>query len=317
MVVDGRMVVKGTGGEGLLPVAVSQDWSRLLPNVTRAVIVLHGAHRTADISFQIGAALAPDSATLIIAPQFPLPQDVAAHSLPDNVLRWGRIGWATAGDAIGPAAVSSYDAIDSMLLTLADRSRLPNLRTIVVAGFSGGGQLVQRYAAIGQAPDTLARSGLALRFVVGSPSSYVYFSADRPGPAGAAGPFAGAASCPDFDRWPYGFASNLRRYVEIAARSGPAVLERRYAALDVVYLLGTADNDPNHWELDKSCGAEAEGPDRYSRGVNFFRYLQARDGVILKQRLWSAPGAGHDPRDVFGSPCGRAALFDRPGCAAN
>jgi hypothetical protein len=48
------------------------------------------------------------------------------------------------------------------------------------------------------------------------------------------------------------------------------VLERRYVGRDVVYLLGTADNNPNHWELDKSCAGEAEGADRYTRGVIFF-----------------------------------------------
>ena len=55
--------------------------------------------------------------------------------------------------------------------TLADRSRQPNLRTVVLAGFSGGGQLVQRYAAVGRVGDTLANRGIALRYVVGSPSS--------------------------------------------------------------------------------------------------------------------------------------------------
>jgi hypothetical protein len=314
VVVDSRMVVRGAAGDGLLPVAVSQDWSRPLPNVTRAVIIVHGAHRTAEPYFRIAKGLAPDNGTLIVAPQFLLQKDTAAHAVPENVLRWGPESWEKGGDAAGPVRVSSYEAIDALLLTLADRSRQPNLRTVVLAGFSGGGQLVQRYAAVGRVGDTLANRGIALRYVVGSPSSYLYFSDDRPLPAGGFGPFTGAAACPDFNRWHYGLAAGFPRYIGALPAGGAATLERRYAGLDVVYLLGTADNDAGHWELDKSCAGEAEGPDRYTRGVDFFRYMQARDGSILRQRFWSAPGAAHNPGAVFGSSCGRTALFDISDC---
>jgi hypothetical protein len=314
VVVDGRMAVKGAGGEGLLPVAVSQDWSRPLPDVTRAVIVVHGAHRNADAIFRATARLAPDNGTLIVAPQFLAKKDIVANSLPDAVLRWARDDWSTGADAIGPAAISSYEAVDSLLLALADRARFPNLKAIVIAGFSGGGWLSQRYAALGRGGGALASRGIAMRYVVGSPSSYLYFSADRPLSGGGFAPFAEAAACPDVNRWPYGLTGDMPRYVAAAAQGGSAALERRYAGLDLVYLLGTADNDPNHWELDKSCAGEAEGPDRYDRGINFFHYMQARDAAILRQRLWTAPGAGHDEKAVFGSPCGRAALFDQSGC---
>jgi hypothetical protein len=311
VVVDGRMIVKGGGREGLLPVAVSQDWSRPLPNVTRAVIVVHGAHRNADSIFRATAQLAPDNGALIVAPQFLAEKDVVAHSLANDVLRWARDDWSTGADATGPAAISSYEAIDALLQVLADRSRFPNLKAVVMAGFSGGGWLSQRYAALGRTP---TGPGIATRYIVGSPSSYLYFSDDRPGPDGEIGRFNEAATCADFNRWPYGLAGALPRYVEAAARGGAGSIERRYAGLDLVYLVGTADNDPNHWELDKSCAAEAEGPDRYDRGINFFHYMQARDAAILRQRLWTAPSAGHDEKAVFGSPCGRAALFDQSGC---
>lgn len=308
-VVDGRISVKSVSGEGLLPVAVSQDWSRPLPNVTRAIITVHGAHRNAASMFRDATRLAPDGATLIVAPQFLLDKDVAGHSLPDSVLRWGRNNWSTGGDATGPAAISSYEAVDTLLLTLADRTRFPNLGTIVLAGFSGGGWLVQRYAIFGRAGDVVKSWGIAVRYVVGSPASYFYFSDDRP-----ASP-AGAAACPDFDRWPYGLAGDLPRYIQATAQGGATALERRYAGLDLVYLVGTADNDPHHWELDTSCAGEAQGTDRYARALNFFRYMQSRDAAILRQKLWSAPGAGHEPSAVFGSPCGRAALFDTSGCS--
>ena len=315
VVVDARMIVRGAGGEGMLPVAVSQDWSHPLPQVSRALVLVHGAHRTAEEYYRIALQRTPDDRTLVVAPQFLLTKDITAHSLPDTILRWGRDHCATGGDAIGPVSVSSYDAIDALFATLADRSRFPNLRTIVRAGFSGGGWLTQRYAVFGRGADAAAKAGIAVRYVVGSPASYFYFSDDRPQRDGGLGPFADATACPAFNRWPYGPHGELPRYVEATARAGTSAPERRYAGLDLVYLLGTADNDPHHWELDTSCSGEAEGPDRYDRGVNFFRYMQARDGALLRQRLWTAPGAAHDPGAVLGSPCGKAALFDMPGCA--
>jgi hypothetical protein len=314
VVLDGRMTVKGPGGEGLLPVGTSQDWSRPLPNVTRVVIVVHGAHRNADSIFRSAASLAPDNSTLVIAPQFLLEEDIAPHSLADNVLRWRPGGWEIGGDATGPVPLSSYEAIDTLLDDLADRSRLPNLRVVVLAGFSGGGWLAQRYAALGHGGQALGQRGVALRYVVSSPSSYVYFSADRPAAGGGFGPFAGTAACPNYNLWPYGLSGGLPRYVTAAAAAGASTVERRYGGLDLAYLVGGADNDPNHWELDKSCAGEAEGPDRLARAMNFFAYMRARDAGVLKQSFATAPGAGHDEKTVFGSPCGRALLFGDGNC---
>jgi pimeloyl-ACP methyl ester carboxylesterase len=314
VVLDGRMTVKGPGGEGELPLATSQDWSHRLPNVTRVVIVVHGAHRNADSIFRSAVSLVPDGSTLVIAPQFLLDEDIAAHSLAENVLRWRPDGWEIGADAIAPVPVSSYDTIDTLLDNLADRSRLPNLQTVVLAGFSGGGWLAQRYAAVGHGGQALTQRGVALRYVVSSPSSYVYFSADRPAPGGGFGPFAGAASCPDYNLWPYGLAGNVPRYVAAAAAGGAEAVERRYAGLTLAYLVGGTDNDPNHWELDKSCCGEAEGPDRLARATNFYAYMKARDPAILKQSFATAAGAGHDEKSVFGSPCGLALLFGEQNC---
>lgn len=158
---------------------------------------MHGAHRTADHYLGAATGLASDSRTLIVAPQFLLEKDIVAHSLPDRVLRWDRGNWATGGDAAGPAAISSYEAIHAILLTLADRSRLPNLTAIVLAGFSGGGQLAQRYAAVGRVADTMANPGIALRYVVGSPSSYLYFTDQRPRPEGGFGPLCRSGGVPE------------------------------------------------------------------------------------------------------------------------
>jgi hypothetical protein len=82
----------------------------------------------------------------------------------------------------------------------------------------------------------------------------------------------------------------------------------------VIYLLGTADTDPNHPALDKSCMAEAQGPNRYARGHAYFAALQNRYGTALRQAVYDVPGIGHDGDAMLTSACGLAALFDLPGC---
>src|SRR5690606_39296991 len=50
-----------------------------------------------------------------------------------------------------------------------------------------------------------------------------------------------------------------------AAGQDPAGLYVRYAARDVVYLLGSADTNPEDHGLDKRCGAEAQGATQIGR----------------------------------------------------
>ena len=77
----------------------------------------------------------------------------------------------------GAARISSFAALDELLLSLvasetgttagsADvrRRSFSNLRRVVLAGFSGGGQFVQRYALAGGAHAALAEAGVAPRY---------------------------------------------------------------------------------------------------------------------------------------------------------
>jgi pimeloyl-ACP methyl ester carboxylesterase len=317
VVADQRLSVTGAAGTGVLPLYVTGNWSRPEPEVTRAILVFHGLLRDADVYLKSGEAALAEAGeaghgTLLIVPQFLADRDIAPHGLPADTLRWSPDSWMAGEPAHGPAPVSSFEAIDAILAHLADRTLFPNLKTVVVAGHSGGGQVVERYAVVGKGETALTAKGVHVRYVVANPSSYVYFSADRPLPTGGTGPFADTAACPAFNAWKYGF-DKLPPYV---AGSTAAALESRFVARDVVYLLGTNDTNPNHPALDKSCAGEAEGPYRFARGHSFFAYLQARHPTGLAQRLWDVPGVGHDGAKMLGSACGLAALFDKPGCAS-
>ncbi len=300
LVADGRLRVATADGAGLLPLYVSADWSAPLPGITRAVIVVHGQLRNAATYYrsaqQAAAAAGPAAAgSLLVVPQFLAEVDAGANGLPAEVLRWRGGGWMGGEPASGPAPVSSFDALDAIVARLGDRSLLPNLRLVVVAGHSGGGQVVQRYAVLGR-----GAAGVPVRFVVANPSSYAYFSAERP----AAPPGFSPAQCPDFDTWKYGM-HGLPRY---AGAADAAAVERGYAARQVTYLLGGADTDPDQAALDRSCAGEAQGPYRLARGQAYYAYLRARHPQ-MGQSVVIVPGVGHNGRAMFTSPQGVAALF--------
>jgi pimeloyl-ACP methyl ester carboxylesterase len=303
----GRIAVPGPqGGLGLAPVYLSEDWSKPLPGITRAVIVMHGLSRNADDYFAAGlaaqkAAGAGGASSLIIAPRILDTQDVRELRAAPDMLRWRHGNWAGGDTAEGPVPASSFAVFDAIIARLADRTLFPNLHEIVVAGHSAGGQVVQRYAAVGHDNPRLAQEGIGLRYVVANPSTYVWFTPGRPEPT---------ASCPAYNSWKYGFAGRLPAYIHGDA----AGLERHYWSLDITYLLGTLDTDPNHPALDKTCQAETQGPTRYARGHAYFAMLQAQAGAALHQREFDVPGVGHDGGRMFNSACGLAALFETPGC---
>jgi len=184
-----------------------------------------------------------------------------------------------------------------LLDVLSDKMRFPALETIVVAGHSGGGQVVQRYALLTPRQD--------IRFIIANPSSYAYLSPERPT---AAGGFAAPdnAAFPGYDNWKYG----LQARPVYAADIPDLALEPRYIARDITYVLGQADCDPEHPALDRSRAAAAQGPNRLARGRGFFAYLQARHGAALKHRLIEIPGVGHNPSGIFSDPRVRKLLFD-------
>ncbi|MGD0788827.1 MAG: alpha/beta fold hydrolase [Terracidiphilus sp.] len=314
-------------GSGVLPLYVSingtlADLSLPQPSVVRVLIVFHGKQRNADVYNESGfeaikRAGRAGEGTLLITPQFLEQVDIDAFGLSANVLRWEPEQWMSGADDVN-AHISSFDAIDGIVTRLGDRRLFPNLKAVVLVGHSAGGQLLQRYAVAGRAGDVLESAGIHVRYVVANPSSYVYFSPERP-ELKSKGEFTFAIprkTCSgEYNRWKYG-ALDPPRY---AAAEDFAEVEKRYALREVVYLLGTGDTDPNHPALDKSCPGEDEGPYRFYRGKAYFRYLQVRhpelEAESARQQLWAVPGVEHDGDKMLNSKCGLAALFDAGLCA--
>ena len=288
---------------GDLSLGLSQDWGKPLPQVTRALIIVHGRLRNAQTYLKSGEEAAEHAgvaaSTLVIAPQFLNESDITRNHLGNPVLRWSGNDWMAGAPSTGPGQVSSYGALDQIIKHLGNRKLFPALKEIVVAGHSGGGQVIQRFALTGHDHPLLQTEGISLRYVVANPSSYAYFSPQRP-------VTFDAASCPGFNDWKYGM-QNLPDY---AKGQRAQQLEQAYVSRNVTYLLGQQDIDPNHPALDKSCEAETQGAYRLVRGHNYVDYLKARHPQ-LSHKLVEVPGVGHDGDKMFTSPEGEKVLFGK------
>jgi poly(3-hydroxybutyrate) depolymerase len=129
----------------------------------------------------------------------------------------------------------------------------------LIFGFSEGGQFVQRFVQ-------LLPNARYSRAIAASPGWYMM---------------------PRFDiKYPYGL-------------QGSPVTEaslKRSFARDFVLLLGEADNDPNHAELNKSPKAMAQGPHRLARGRTFFEVARQQSQKLQTPFNWhvfGVPGADH------------------------
>ncbi|KAF1029476.1 MAG: hypothetical protein GAK37_01742 [Pseudomonas sp.] len=286
---------------GDLSLGLSQDWTHPLPQVTRVIIIVHGKLRNAQTYLQSGETAAEQAGqtnnTLVIAPQFLNELDVKRDHLDDQLLRWNGNDWMAGENSTGPGQISSYGALDQIIKHLGNRKLFPALKEIVVAGHSGGGQVVQRFALTGHDHPMLQTEGISLRYVVANPSSYAYFTPQRPVKFDV-------SSCPGFNDWKYGM-QNLPAY---AGGQTAQQLEQSYVSRNITYLLGQQDTDPNHPALDKSCEAETQGAYRLIRGHNYFDYLKQRHPQ-LTHKLVEVPGVGHNGDGMFTSPQGQAALF--------
>jgi pimeloyl-ACP methyl ester carboxylesterase len=311
---DTRFAVDTPQGHAEFPLYLSKDWSVAQPRITRAVIVIHGKLRNADVYFRTAqnardAAHADRDSTLLIAPQFLATLDLHIHDEPADLLRWKGDGWMGGEAAKAPVSIGSFDVLDAIVARLADRKLFPNLRHVVFAGHSGGAQVVQRYAVAARDIAALTDEGIDVRYVVASPSTYAYFDAQRPDARGVAAPFD-AARCPGFNQWKYGMD---HRPPYLGDRS-PAQLEAAYAGRRIDYLVGGDDDDPQQSALDKTCAAEAQGPQRVARAEAYYRYIRARHPDDLKQSFHIVPGVGHNGARMLTSVCALAAMFDTKGC---
>ena len=301
------------------------------PRITRALVVIHGAGRDADNYFRHALAAAFLAGglenTVIIAPRFASNNgEGCADKVSEREATWqcsGPSRWTSGGASVGNTDVTSFDVIDEILRGLARKDSFPNLRAIVLAGHSAGGQFVSRYQVANEVHERLS---VPLSYVVANPSSYAYVEAVRPsvtllsanvsalGPGYVAAlpatppqafvPLPDAGNCTTYDNWPYG----LQHRVGYAAKLSDEQLKKQLSSRGATYLLGGLDILPL-FGFDSSCAAAAQGPTRLARGLAFSHYVAERLGA--KHEAVIVPACGHNGRCMFTDDASLGVLFPK------
>src|SRR5262249_55358371 len=115
-------------------------------NVRRALIMIHGTNRNADHYFSAGVAATflagALDASVVISPRIASAAGNCHDTLAENEVSWSCTGdsWRSGGVSASHPDLTSFDFIDQVLKKLASKNVFPNLRAIVVAGHSAGGQ---------------------------------------------------------------------------------------------------------------------------------------------------------------------------------
>lgn len=287
--------------------------------IERALIVVHGAGRNADSYFVSGVAGALIADTLetsiVIAPRY---ASNAGGSCNDK-MEPGEISWTCGGDddwrgggaARGLKDVFAFGLIDDLIRTLSRRDLFPNLRTIVVSGHSAGGQFVTRYAGLAKPQAT---NGVAVKYAVMNPSSYLYLDptrlpqaatcSEKGGCTSPFGEYREAQKCATYNRWRYG----LEKRAGYNASLPDEELRKQMASRDVTYLVGELDTLPLYG-FDSSCQAMAQGPNRRARGINFWNYMGLK--YKAEHKLVIVGACPHNGRCMYTGDAALRVLFPK------
>ena len=310
-----RLFIYQNGDSLGLPYYSNFSLNEVHDDTKLAIVVLHGASRNADDYYDrmyaVVNGVGMDS-TIIIAPQFLRTGDLDVHNLSEDVLYWTNTTNWTAGYTSGntsnhnrPFTISSYSIMDTLLYRLAMNN--PILNQMVFVGFSAGGQFVNRYVGGNDVTDRIFQEfNLSMRYIVGSPSSYLYMNDERR-IEGTVDQFAVPSGCSGYNDYKYGL-DDLNNYMSTA---GSDSIRIRYSRREVIYLIGGSDN-----EGTTDCQSMAQGNHRYERSIIYFNYLQYyfSSEILGRHQHAIIPNIDHDSYNIFNSACGRKALFGYGDC---
>jgi hypothetical protein len=293
-------------------------------DITRALIVVHGAGRDADNYFRnaLAAAFLAGALdnTVVIAPRMASAAAGCNDKLGPNEISWNCNSWRSGGPGASNPEVTSFDFLDEVLRKVARKEIFPNLKEIVLTGHSAGGQVLNRYEMGNQVHDKL---GVPITYVVANPSSYAWPDSTRPTGAAysvqAHAPgyipevgaqadsfraFGGARDCTTYDQWPYG----MKDRTGYTAKQTDAQLKAQLTSRPTTYLLGELDVFPLGG-FDGSCPAMAQGPTRLARGEAFGKFVNEKLGAHHVVKI--VPECGHNARCMFTSEEALPLLFPK------
>ena len=183
--------------------------------------------------------------------------------------------WRGGGDAVG-TTLSSYDVVDRIFASLGDTNRFPNLRKVLLTGFSAGGQFAGRYAAVGKG---VVRDGVRVVYAAMSPSTELRFEPDV--------------------KWHYGLKDRPR----YSAALTPNEIMANLASRRVWRGCGSKDvlGRP-HTSLDSCPEAMAQGANRFDRFNNFRKHVERFPEWAKQVSFHVFEGLGHDSAAAHRDP---------------
>ena len=287
-------------------------------NIRRLVIVLHGNSRTA-LTRQNDIVQAADTEgkyleTLIISPHFISNQELVDNNLDDYHLYWRDNGWmegslsSSSGAYPRDESFSSFEVVDDIISQIILGNNFPNLRQVVLTGFSGGGQFMNRYASSNRVHELFEKDyNIDFQYLIASPSSYMYFNEERR-VDGSTEQFEkpNVGNCGLYNNYKYG-TNMLNQYMKYYHLD---TLINRYKRRKISYGVGSRDNNPNSSSMDDSCQAMFQGDHRLERATIFVNYLKHIYGDLGdNHKLYIAQGVNHNSTTFYNRNNIRPLLF--------
>jgi hypothetical protein len=296
--------------------------------VRRIVFSLHGVDTNAGTYYRnmVAAAERVPGAldeTLIIGPK--LMTRAFANSrdiLPTDVF-WNTSSGRFWGGPSGSSdehprnvSISSFEIYDRLLTDLLAPGLFPNLEIVVLAGHSGGGQFMNRYAMASPFEDQVAAPrGVHIRYVVAQPSSHTYLTNERVDPenrtrrAFRVPSSEEIESCSGYDRYGSGL-QGLEDWPYMRDVGAERMLAQ-YGRRDVIYFHGLEDSDPDGGQLARGCAAMMQGAHRLERGLTYYNYVHHLYGSDNhNHRISLVPRVGHNNGRMWASEQGLLHIFD-------
>jgi pimeloyl-ACP methyl ester carboxylesterase len=297
------------GGERVkLAMKASRPLSENSSKVDTLIVVIHGGGLNAVKSCGTGLLLAEamklnKDRVMVAAPQFVMDQMEQEEK---GLLFWDQ-HWRGGGNSLskdqnqGLPSLNSFTVLDRLLEAAADGR--PNLKRVVILGHSAGGQYVIRYAAINGVHQKLQAKGVSLQYLVANPSSYLYLSPARYRFDQNGGFMQVAvkdlAGCPEYNGYKYGMDKRFGYAKDLSAQA----IQTRLLSRPIIFALGKEDTKRN-WSLDDTCMGDAQGLNRYERGLLYKHHLQVMNsGKAPERHTWlEVPGVGHDAKAIYTHP---------------
>jgi hypothetical protein len=190
--------------------------------------------------------------------------------------------------------------LDKIIQYYNNATLYPNVKHIVIAGHSLGGQTVHRYAVVGDQLNTPSRC-LACRvftstnlfpvpmtYWAGNPDNFAWLNSSRP---------IWPASCTEYDDWRAGLSNYTNKYGADLITQGPAAVQANFFSRRFVFARGLADFGDYQ---GAGCAPTSQGANRGQRLFNFLNFWPARTPQFVDYQ----PNVGHDAPTMFASQIG-------------